>query len=237
MGTQFLERMLAEEASWITAHDYLGHHRLRFEYLYKLCLNLKPERTARVLDVGRSFFSWKLAGYYEFVSTLGFPIDTHGFSGKPISYEGREPSQHMVFNLNDSGREAIPNTEKFDLIICAEVIEHLIVPPELPLFALGQLLSSEGVLVVQTPNAATLPFRLKLLLGANPFEMLRFTRNDPGHFREYTKAELIGAGNRAGLNTVSHDYAEYWPSHRLPIRLASKIIPQFRKGQTVVYRR
>lgn len=33
-------------------------------------------------------------------------------------------------------------------------------------------------------------------------------RNDPGHFREYTKSELIEIANMVGLKIVNHKYKD-----------------------------
>jgi hypothetical protein len=72
----------------------------------------------------------------------------------------------------------------------AEVLEHLYTAPRLVLDFVRRLLVAGGCLVLQTPNAASLPKRLKLLFGRNPFEMIRTDPQNPGHFREYTRKEL-----------------------------------------------
>ena len=88
---------------------------------------------------------------------------------------------------------------RFDLIVCAETIEHLHTPPEFALMMLGSLLKPGGVLLVTTPNACNIAQRLKLLLGSNPFERIRYYSRNPGHFREYTRSEMIEMGKTAGL--------------------------------------
>ncbi|CAN2044071.1 hypothetical protein GMMP1_200009 [Candidatus Magnetomoraceae bacterium gMMP-1] len=74
----------------------------------------------------------------------------------------------------------------------AEVIEHLHTAPTIVLNYIKQLLKSNSYLIIQTPNAAAFSKRTKLMfLGKNPYEMIRENADNPGHFREYTKKELI----------------------------------------------
>ncbi len=60
--------------------------------------------------------------------------------------------------------------------------------------AFRKLLKPGGAMLVTTPNAAALSKRLRLLFGQNPFEMLRETPENPGHFREYTALEMRKLG-------------------------------------------
>jgi hypothetical protein len=48
----------------------------------------------------------------------------------------------------------------------------------------------DGLIIVQTPNAVSLGKRIKMALGRNPFEQIRADDANPGHYREYTLAEV-----------------------------------------------
>ena len=244
--SSFLAAMLEKEGRKDSNHDYLAYHRKRFEYTLAACCRLKPDRYTKVLDVGRSFMSWRLASHYDSVTTLGFPIGTHGFGkNETEEYPGSGPVNHIVFNLNDSERDPIPTNKRFDLIIFAEIIEHLVTAPELVLRALASLLEPEGILLVQTPNAAAIQHRLKLAIGINPFMRLRFNPDNPGHIREYTKCEIEECSKLAGLRVVEHHYADYFrPDFEglkgtldVALRAMSILIPSFRRGQTVILKR
>jgi len=241
--SQFLSQMHAEEERWTSAHDYLACHARRFRDTLNLCALLKPDPATRVLDIGRSYLSYLLAGRYESVTTLGLPLNSasgaHGST--PPRSEGREPAEHIVYDLNDSGRKPIPTTEHFDLIVFAETIEHLVTPPELVLHALSGLLAADGFVIVETPNAVSGPNRIRMLLGQNPFERLRCISLNPGHIREYTRLELIEMGRTAGLQAVRHEYVHYSPLPRRPgigtvAAAARLLVPSLRGGQTIVYR-
>ena len=79
---------------------------------------------------------------------------------------------------------------KFDIIIIAEVIEHLHIAPEYVLRFLKNILDDKGSIILQTPNAASLIKRVWMISGKNPYELIRENFNNPGHFREYTLREI-----------------------------------------------
>jgi 2-polyprenyl-3-methyl-5-hydroxy-6-metoxy-1,4-benzoquinol methylase len=157
---------------------------------------------------------------------------------------GRQFRGHIVFNLNDAQKlhpSGVP--EPFGLIVFAEVLEHLYTAPELVLHVLESLLARDGIIVCQTPNAAALHKRLKLLAGINPYERIRVDSGNPGHFREYTKPELVDVARRVGLHVLEHQYADYFGAPQgvlaaaaaRALEMIGKIWPAFRRGQTIVY--
>jgi hypothetical protein len=94
----------------------------------------------------------------------------------------------------------------------AEVLEHLHTSPALVLGFLRSLLGDSGILVVQTPNAAALHKRVKLLLGRNPYTLISEDLSDPLHFREYTMEGLDGYLSGAGFEIMrlrSDSYFDY----------------------------
>jgi SAM-dependent methyltransferase len=176
------------------------------------------------------------------VYTVGLPLTEQEFGD--ASVDGSHLLRHLVFDLNDAQEPRLwPSMPKADLICFAEVIEHLYTAPELVLLFLRSALKPSGYIVCQTPNAAALHKRVWLALGMNPYEMIRPTRDNPGHFREYTKAELVAIGHRVGLKPVFHEFADYFgilgsPLRRVAGRAAASLIdmyPPFRRGQTIVF--
>jgi hypothetical protein len=102
-------------------------------------------------------------------------------------------------------------------------------------------LEPSGLLVLQTPNAAALFKRLKLLAGRNPYHMIRETRTNPGHFREYTLTELRRAVDASGLELVRCERRNYFdgPSWWHAVyRATRRTMPDsLRQGITMVLRR
>ncbi len=128
------------------------------------------------------------------------------------SYNGiitTEISQHgnevWAFDVSDSFEDkyrqaGIPfmrgNVEKplpyenafFDVVFAGEVIEHL-VDTDIFLDEIKRILKKDGRVIITTPNAASFPRRVLLLLGMNPFfEASPKFRGDEvaGHLRYFT---------------------------------------------------
>jgi hypothetical protein len=154
-------------------------------------------------------------------------LDTFGWadhSSAPADIVDR----HYQFDLNDAQDDSrwFP-ADPHDVIIMAEVIEHLYTAPQLVLSMLAEFLDQGGSLIIQTPNAVWVRRRLMLLRGRHPYEMIRERRDNPGHFREYTGDELLAACRAAGLVPHSLEFESYWTSTRIAERLAT-MTPQGR---------
>lgn len=78
------------------------------------------------------------------------------------------------WHIEDFNSDPIELTEKFDLIVCKDVMEHLLFPDQF-LKNATKLLSPNGRLLVQVPNHFTLYHRLKFLITSNIDTQLYFT--------------------------------------------------------------
>lgn len=170
---------------------YLRTHSRRYDFLLA-ALRRIPHFT-RLLDVGPSYESELIREAFPDarVDTLGFRDDRF-----PV----REGETHTELDLNDVGGA---NLERYDVIVCAEVIEHLYTSPMHLLRLFRSIVEPDGRVIIQTPNAAALSRRFWLLAGRNPFEPLREDPHQAGHIREYTLAELEDLATRAGF-AVEH---------------------------------
>jgi SAM-dependent methyltransferase len=166
---------------------YLAYHAPRYDFLLGLARRSIVHGARRVLDIGPSPFTSMLR------ESMPCPVDTLGL--QPSGREGGAMHYHADLNAP----EALPDMPAYDLIVFAEVLEHLHVAPVRVLTALARWLAADGTLLLQTPNAASLPKRIKLLLGRNPYELIRADPRDPGHVREYTLRELICLSHESGL--------------------------------------
>lgn len=227
-------------------HNYFEYHKARYDYVLSVAKRWCPDRSTRVLDIGRSYLSTMLLDLYDDVTTLGFPLQMTGHGNSDSSGTGRTLSGHIIYDLNDA-QDLLPidRDKQYDLIVFCETIEHLHTAPELVLFVLRGILRDGGIIICQTPNASSLDNRLLMMVGRNPFHMICIENFNPGHFREYTKSELMHLFEFAGYKVLSHEYKEYFGCEGSVAKLlcakilkgVSAIFPSFSRGQTIVSRK
>jgi SAM-dependent methyltransferase len=211
------------------AVEYFSFHRKRFAFLLRTLESL-IHPGARVLDIGLSPLTRILPLRFPRItqSTLGYEDRRYAMPGERT---------HFHCDLNDP---QFPWTTvgTFDVIILAEVIEHLYTPPQRILRSLRTLLEPGGYLVIQTPNAASLVKRIKILCGENPYEMIREDPYNPGHFREYTIRELRALARTADFGVSSVSTANYFKPAGIQEQVygwvCNLLPPTFRDGITIV---
>jgi 2-polyprenyl-3-methyl-5-hydroxy-6-metoxy-1,4-benzoquinol methylase len=95
-------------------------------------------------------------------------VDTLGWKDNRFSLGDNR--KHIEFELNDSYYpEKWPKvSDGYNIIVMAEVIEHLYTAPVQVLRCLRSLLAPGGFLIVTTPNAAALQQRLQCFSGEFP---------------------------------------------------------------------
>lgn len=190
-------------------HEYLRDHSRRYEFLLtevnRIICKLSPKKKkVRILDLGPSFQTEILR-----VTTPEVAIDSLGFFDSRVFI--RPKDKHFEYDLNDTQyKEKRLKMKKYDIIIMAELIEHLYTAPNLVLDCIVTWLNKGGYLIIQTPNAISLNRRLKMILGRHPYDLIRETRLNPGHFREYTNLELMSFGKIAGLTIESYSVSNYF---------------------------
>jgi len=198
-----MDRTISGEAN----PAYAAFHRPRFLFLIDVLRSCGATSASRILDIGVSPLTSLIA------DELGVRVESMGLEAPIESTGGR----HHQFDLNavQDQRQWMTALGPYDIIVFAEVLEHLYTAPELVLSYLRELLVPDGILLVQTPNAVALGKRAKMALGVNPFERIRTDRGNPGHFREYTLNELRELLTGAGF-TVDR----IWMKHYFDVRYA-----------------
>jgi len=189
----------------------------------------------QILDIGMSFQTALLQREFP-----GATVNTLGYEDNRFKEGVR--GNHYSFDLNKSSEAAArPAVPPQDLIIMAEVIEHLVAPPLAVMESMAGWLRPGGELLLQTPNAVSLAKRLRMLRGYNPFMMAKDSGDMSTHFREYTVAELEELGNAAGLAvtgvTVLNYFAHESRSGRLYQRCGKLLPAVLRDGITISYRK
>jgi SAM-dependent methyltransferase len=213
---------VAETALTPEWREYLAYHRRRYAALMGVAATLGG---TRVLNVGPMFETRMLRDAGLHVDTLGFP--------HPLFPPG-EGERHIEAELN---APAVEGDASYDLVVAAEVIEHLHRAPALVLDWLAGWLRPEGWIILQTPNAVALHKRVRMLAGRNPIEPIRVDAANPGHFHEYTLGELRDAAAAAGLEVGGWQAANYFGSSRAYAALGRVLPASLRHGVTMWLRR
>lgn len=204
--SKIIKKLKDDEIGWTSGKNssitYAKNHQKRHNKVFKFCRQFVPQKDAKVLDIGRSNLTSILNSYYSNISTLGLPLNADNGGHREI--DDLSNINHIEFDLNrsDEVNEWPSDTIKFDLIVFSETIEHLIIAPELIYLFLDYLLKPGGVIVLTTPNAVSFRKRVLMTLGKNPFEKIRFYKENPGHYREYTKKELLLFGKERGFDVL-----------------------------------
>jgi len=226
------------------ATKYWELHNKRFKYITRLTgeliekLTLSGCSVERILDIGNSFQTLMINRVKP-----DLQVDTMGFLDGRYKPDG--PTKHYDFDLNDAYYPdrwlLLEEQEKYDIILFLEVIEHLYTAPEQVLSFLGSFLKPHGFIVIQTPNAAALISRARLLFGRNPYDPIRTNRTNPGHFREYTKLEMINHAQQSGFvvhDLIMMDYFQQTTVAEKFCLSVAKVLPAtFRTGMTVILRK
>jgi len=212
---------------------YLETHRLRYRTLLgHVASNITGLGRARILDIGPSYESELIRRLWPqaIVDSLGF------LDGRLMPPRAGE--EHTEFDLVQAADQASwPERQPYDLIVFAEVIEHLYISPGLVMQMLASLLGLGGTIIIQTPNAVALSRRFWLLMGRNPFESIRDDLHQAGHYREYTASELRDLCQQAGFRVKTVELQNYFLSgsrkNHLLVRLGPIVPRTLRQGITL----
>lgn len=212
---------------------YLRYHSTRLAFAMNAIRSYgENHELNKLLDIGPHFLTRCICEFFPDIelSTLGWKFER--------LVPTRLYTEHIQFDLNNCGVEEIKSDRApFDLIVFSETIEHLYTSPLTVLPALRNLLRPGGGLFIQTPNAATLKARWELLKGRNPYELIRESRTNPGHFREYTLDELISYAQQTGFSIESAEYCSYWRDDRPVFAWFENTVPTFRQGLSLLMKK
>lgn len=146
-------------------------------------------RTQRILEIGTaSGYLGRELRRRGFTELVGLDDDSRSAERARSYYQ-----QYFVLDLE---RERLPDhLGDFDVLICADVLEHVRNPLE-QLRVLKRTLKPSGVLIVSLPNVANWTVRLSLLAGHFTYRDRGLL--DRGHLRFFTygtaRALIEGAG-------------------------------------------
>ncbi len=139
---------------------------LRFQIYYKFFLKVAKRQIGKmsVLDVGGymadNLKTWKNNG----VNTKKLEYHVADYDTKAGEIAKKRGALYHYYDLNlDDLTKLFPN-KKFDLIICTEVLEHLL-DPHRQMGYFKKLLKKNGRLIISLPNENTVFHRIYSLIG------------------------------------------------------------------------
>lgn len=113
---------------------------------------------------------------------------------------------YQHFNVEN---DSFPYTEgEFDIVIFAEIIEHLLNDPCKVLREIKRVLKPGGTLIVTTPNVARLENVARLIAGENIYDPYSGYGPYGRHNREYTRHELVTLLQFEGFDVEEHFTAD-----------------------------
>jgi len=201
------------------SEDELKHYywtqKERYSYILKELGNLNKKT---ILDIGcfPCHLSLCIKRLYNAnVIGISYAVDYNkktnlGCSVKERLERARKEGVNNVLSNINSG--VLPFKKNcFDIVLCTEVIEHLIKPPVAVLEEINRVLKPRGVLILTTPNFARVRNRLKLLFGQHIVDYDDFYREFPyyGHKREFTMNELKILLSKTGFKIVKSDFCNF----------------------------
>lgn len=170
----------------------------------------------KVLEIGSS------SGYMtkEFVSSGGI-VDVVERDKDSVQAVSKVANNVYEGSIDDPILRQSLGVFKYDLIICADVLEHL-VDPGATLKFLKTLLTPLGFFLISIPNAASWEMRKRLLLRGD-FKYQESGLLDKTHLRFYSLNNFLDFLKELGFRAE-----EFLPAEsRVPLELSVRKIPFF----------
>lgn len=155
---------------------------------HRRLLALLPPPPGRVLDVGT-------AGGYMGVALTARGYTVVGIEADSAAARAAAPAYTALYHADVTTRPVLAQAP-FDVVLLADVLEHLPDPAATLAWAVG-LLAAGGRVLVSVPNVAFISVRLGLLVGRFQYRPRGIL--DRTHLRFYTRRSLVQEIRSAGL--------------------------------------
>jgi len=166
-----------------------------FDYVRKVLLDLIPTnlRGGVMLEIGAAGGNTSLYAKHE-----GYADKIYGVELCEIEESNQKDSAFSDFIIGDLEKIELPFEEKsFDVILCGDVLEHL-VDPYAQVDRLRNLLKDEGRLIVSLPNIRQWR-TIKKILVKGDFKYEDSGILDRTHLRFFTKKNMIDLFEQRGF--------------------------------------
>jgi len=192
----FVTSIRVQDAPESEMRSYATHDFRRFVYTWGMTRNM----TGSCLELGgnpyfTTFLLKKFSGLDVYLANF-FGHENNGEYSQVVEYSdmnsGRKKAEELAFQHFNVEKDRFPYAdEQFDLVIFAEIIEHLLDDPCQVLREIKRVLKPNGTLILTTPNVARLENVTKLISGANIYDPYSGYGPYGRHNREYNRHELV----------------------------------------------
>lgn len=189
--------------------NYGTHDFRRFMYTYGLAANLN----GKCLELGANpyFTTMLLKKFSKLELSLANYFGDSGskFGIQQVTYDdiytGEHLKQEFEFQHFNTETEGFPWDEStFDVVIYAEIMEHLTNNPCHVLREIKRILKPDGSLILTTPNVARLENVAKIIAGSNIYDPYSGYGPYGRHNREYNRHELVNLLQYEGFDCEIH---------------------------------
>ena len=178
---------------------------------------LKSLKNPKILDLGcgEGQFYDILKEYKTDFEYVGVDI-----SKKQIAKARKKGIYAVVCDIS----KKIPfRNNTFDVIIATEIIEHLFDTTSF-LKKCNSVLKKEGLLILTTPNIASLGNRINLLFGKRPGCIDYRIENSPGHIRAFVRSDLKNLVEEGKFKIIGKEFNLPIFSSKTKITFLNKIL-------------
>jgi len=205
--------------------EYLVSHKKRF---YELCNyvaeSIGDRKGLKILDIGTSVNTLILK--HLFADQLVVTADRLG-----VNFSEKDILPLLNVDLNDPELDFFDFGDRYDIILFAEILEHLLANPRRVFQFLLKHLTRQGVLILTTPNFFNERNLRALSEGVNPQpiypDYLKRGEENQYHIREYSRSELMEICDEAGGKIQAAIYSDCFDD--------VSDIPEFMKGNLVLF--
>ena len=161
-----------------TGHQYRTHN------IFKKLITANIKKGSKILDLGCA------SGAIGKILGQDYRVYGVEYSSKYFKQARKNCYKLYQIDLNNFSQLNKIKEKDFDMLIFADVLEHL-VAPDLLLSTLLKKLKSNGYLLISLPNVAQLPYRIKHLFGNFDYQKCGVMDQSHLHFYSLKSAQKL----------------------------------------------